>query len=363
MATRYNITSTVQRVVSGNLTPGSSASALITDPNGTALTTYAAETGAGQVTNPIATSALGRIEAWVATPDYNIQVSGTGITTYTEYIRQSPQGTVAVIGSSALNWGTGFGVSDTNLYRAAADVLQTDDQFSIQRALVGDTAFRVRLSGEANNRFYMDGAGTQNWGAGGASAPDTSIWRYGPAIMASSGSLYLPNGYIQTGSAAGAAAYFGGITYFGPTGTAGPWDVNLYRTSANILRTDDHFQAGNFTADNQVFVGSNGKEAIHVTPTTGTPGITFGGDTNLYRATANILKTDDWFEISGNVGFYGRAATAINATPFTNGAAVSTSQYDLPSGFTVNQLAAFVMTALRQLGDVNGVGLLNTTGV
>ncbi len=61
------------------------------------------------------------------------------------------------------------------------------------------------------------------------------------------------------------------------------------------------------------------------------------------------------------VGFYGKTPIVVNATPFTNTAGLSTTTFDLPVGFTLNQLGAVLMTLLKQLGDANGVGLVNTS--
>lgn len=59
-------------------------------------------------------------------------------------------------------------------------------------------------------------------------------------------------------------------------GTAG--DTNLYRSAANLLRTDDALSvAGNIYAD---------------------ASIVWSSDTNLYRAGANLLKTDDTLSVS-----------------------------------------------------------------
>jgi hypothetical protein len=66
---------------------------LINDLSGNALTLFAGETGGTNVSNPTtANSTTGAIEAWVAAPDYDIVVSGTNVTSYTQKVRQSPQG-------------------------------------------------------------------------------------------------------------------------------------------------------------------------------------------------------------------------------------------------------------------------------
>jgi hypothetical protein len=260
MATRYNINSTVQRVVAGVLEPGSGASALVTDPSSNPITVYAAETGAGQVSNPIATTSFGRIEGWVEVPDFNITVSGSGITTYTEYIRKSPQGTVSLAGSTAINWGTGWGVSDTNLYRSAASVLKTDDTFNAvldQNSRV-DSATRV-LTGDVAGKA----------GIAFGTSLDTNLYRDAANALKSDDSLEVTGG-VQAGLWSGKAAFwsamssgnrtFGnwliagdtnpsfeiqgsGLHRWGPGGGTGV-DTTLYRSGASALTTDGAFVVG-----------------------------------------------------------------------------------------------------------------------
>lgn len=50
-------------------------------------------------------------------------------------------------------------------------------RFDVNPAAGGDNAFVITVDGEANGRFYMDGSGFHSWGAGGASAPDTTMYR------------------------------------------------------------------------------------------------------------------------------------------------------------------------------------------
>lgn len=66
-------------------------SVTILDLRGVPLTLYADETGSTTVSNPVtADPDTGRIEAWTEAPDHDIVVSGTGIDTYTQYVRTSP---------------------------------------------------------------------------------------------------------------------------------------------------------------------------------------------------------------------------------------------------------------------------------
>jgi hypothetical protein len=81
-----------------------------------------------------------------------------------------------------------------------------------------------------------------------------------------------------------------GTLTFGPTG-----DTNLYRSGADVLKTDDDLHSARDvrardTESNQVIMGGSGPADA--------AGIRFGsaGDTNLYRAAADTLATDDDFE-------------------------------------------------------------------
>jgi hypothetical protein len=70
-----------------------------------------------------------------------------------------------------------FGSSgDVSLYRAAADRLKTDDEFQIKRATT-ENFISMYNGSDANPRYSVSGAGVLNFGAGGATAPDTNLYR------------------------------------------------------------------------------------------------------------------------------------------------------------------------------------------
>jgi hypothetical protein len=114
-------------------------------------------------------------------------------------------------------------------------------------------------------------------------------------------------------------------------------------------------------------VAKSTSAAINLSSTDGTApgGLLFGTDTNLYRSAANILKTDDSLlvgtdlEIDGvlnhdgaNVGFYGVAPTARSAA-YT------------PTNVTVDRAYDANATTLDEIADVLGtlIADLQLTGI
>lgn len=100
-----------------------------------------------------------------------------------------------------------------------------------------------------------------------------------------------------------------GITFPASTVAAGGislgGDTNLYRSAAGVLRTDSNMIMGGTlsVATTATTYGQINLPAATVS----TGGIGFGTDTNLYRAAAGVLKTD------GSIGFFG--VTAPSAKP------------------------------------------------
>jgi len=79
-------------------------------------------------------------------------------------------------------------------------------------------------------------------------------------------------------------------------------DINLYRSAANILETDDAFHVGDYL---KIF---------------GASGLILGADVNLYRSAANVVKTDDLldavlgFQVNGVAGVDGSFTSADGKT-------------------------------------------------
>ncbi|TAK89618.1 hypothetical protein EPO04_00725 [Patescibacteria group bacterium] len=169
--------------------------------NGSNSNTFAALIRAEVDGTPAAADMPGRL-AFYTTP--------AGTTTVTERMRIDNSGKVRIGSSatisSALTFdsattaagGILFG-ADTNLYRSAADSLKTDDRLRAAVGFFADTATTVALqgsqtavtafianyliNGDTNAAFRIFGDGKHEWGAGGASATDTNLYRSAADVL------------------------------------------------------------------------------------------------------------------------------------------------------------------------------------
>ena len=69
-------------------------------------TVYAAATGGTTAANPITLTADGRIDGWLDDGSYDIQISGTGITTYTQSIEIVNGAAINAFDGSRINAGS-----------------------------------------------------------------------------------------------------------------------------------------------------------------------------------------------------------------------------------------------------------------
>ncbi len=208
-----------------------------------------------------------------------------------------------VYADGKMEWGPGNAAPDTNLYRAGVNVLKTDTYLRSGlnlRAMDGATAqTTIGSVGPAGESAILLGSGLDTnlyrSAADTLKTDDGLVTNNTLGITALSGPILANNGWIGANTSVS-----GNMAYLGATAgsTAGPGialgtglDTNLYRSAANILKTDDQFQAVSFVVAmvgtaNQVTLGAVGGG------TTG-PGLQIGltGDTNLYRNSANVLRT------------------------------------------------------------------------
>ena len=160
---------------------------------------------------------------------------------------------VQILGNGEIQWGPGNAARDTNLYRGAAGVLQTDDTFVVlgelhprnliraERPTATDSQMETRVTSDANARWFMRADGLMWWGPGSAAV-----------------------------------------------------DTNLYRSAANELKTDDNFEvAGNFHCGGILTTDNRVSGTVVITPVANTPtsttvtGLSVPGSAFRAQCTAN----------------------------------------------------------------------------
>lgn len=208
--------------------------------------------------------------------------------------------------NGSLYWGDGSAI-DTNLYRGGANILQTDDTFlaPVVRAKAGNNSVVIGQS------------------AGAAASPDTFVGLYYNATSTRGELSALSGGVAWRDVLIGSnASLLANQIKFG-TADAN-FDVNLYRSAADILKTDDHFLVmGNITLGGDgSFIARNRSSATaiflasRITADTADrfdlsvdgrmvwgPGGATPPDVTLYRAGADHLRTDDRFTAAGADSF------------------------------------------------------------
>jgi len=198
--------------------------------------------------------------------------------------------------------------SDVQLYRSGPGVLAitgavvTTQGLTIQRSDGGagyfynpgtatGLALYSAVAAENQPRFYVDVNGYHRWGPGGATAPDTELFRSGVGYLTTSGMLM-----VQAGIYSGAFIQAQGYIQSGISSVAGQW---AFLTSASG------------DAGNRLIIQNDGK----ITWGSGGPG---GNDTALYRAASSYLKTDGGLGVDGtfDAGWVGSAAAyALRVLP------------------------------------------------
>jgi len=200
-----------------------------------------------------------------------------------------------------------FGVSDdTNLYRVAANQLRTDGSFTIgkttlgfvtggelgntgyarfTRSAVSLSALQVGVNGDSNARIQIDTAGKIDWGPGGATAVDISLYRFIPfyVYLRTNASFMADQGIWLDYVDGGRRISFGSAA-----------DTELWRSAGQTLKTGAFFQSGYTTTAHvgtvaQTVIGADGSSR---------PSISFGNpvDASIYRSGANAIKSDGSFD-------------------------------------------------------------------
>ena len=213
------------------------------------------------------------------TTSANISTTGTGTVASAGTLNANATGKTAITiaDSGAQNSGITIG-GDTNLYRSAADTLQTDDTFTARNLTVttvgtqvglaldsfGSTsnwAATVKLSGDANRRFVLQAGGTILWGDG-TNAQDTNLYRSAANILKTDDTFDALA--YRVGGTAGASTTCSGGQYLQNQVTSG--GIVTGGTCTSISAGGDAYLANNqtFTGQNTYSATSNAKSsAVH----------------------------------------------------------------------------------------------------
>ena len=169
--------------------------------------------------------------------------------------------------------------------------------------LAADHIFRARVSGDSNPRVAIQSDGKFVWGSG-AGVGDTNLYRSAADTLKTDDAFKSALAIMARDGVAAEQVNMGNM---GPSGEAGftfgtAADTNLYRSAANVLKTDDYFSS------------ELGIQILNDAGT-GVSGIRFGAsaDTNLYRSAADTLKTDDGIIGAGGLATLTKAGVPSDA--------------------------------------------------
>jgi len=309
--------------------------------------------GAGGTTSWYMNAATGGAVYLAVGETAYLTASATAVTTPVDFTARSggaAQITLADNGSGASTIWFGTGFSDY-IYHPSAGNLTTNCTFNTQAMNVngalavtgnefvngyiafaqaqslGASGLLTSASGDAYYRWYITNGGTMNWGDG-TNATDVSMARWSAGRLNVQNTLMLGLGTspgtsgleVYANAAAGQPTIEllnNSYIWWGP-GSAGV-DTNLYRVSAGLLKTDGalgfgpygfsvrpgtgspnagRIDFGDGTGWRLDFTNSGGANRVFSVYDTGTLAWGASSDTFLYRAAANVLKTDGSFRVN-----------------------------------------------------------------
>lgn len=191
-------------------------------------------------------------------------VDGASTFTGTKFFSQASGGSLAITTQATgdtvnefqiaingqMSWGSGAASTDCIVFRETANTLATTNTgLRSYRGAASNVAFSARVAADTQSRWSILADGTTQWGPGGSTVIDTTLFRSGAAFLATNGRFATyPSTSTSTAQSVAVAGDANdrysvradGLTSWGP-GTAAV-DTNLYRASAGILQTDSQFQ-------------------------------------------------------------------------------------------------------------------------
>lgn len=296
--------------------------------------------------------------------------------------------TFQVLGDGDLQWGAGGGSSvDTFLGRPTTGQLSmSPGPFIIAmgsaNVLLGSAhALRVNtLVGDANEAFRIAVGGVLSWGPGGASGLDTNLYRSAANSLRTDDAFIADSFAIAAGGALTASGGSGlnGVLFASQSGDTAPlrfalyndgkmeWgpgsvarDNTLYRYNANILGVGTSTQAGRF----HMFGAATTGIMLSTVVTTDTQnrfrlyadgkqewGDGTNIDTNLYRSAADVLKTDDSFNVGASISHNSAGYTTYTEITAPGNAGANAGRLFVEdNGAGKSRLAIIFNTGVKQI--------------
>jgi hypothetical protein len=138
--------------------------------------------------------------------------------------------------------------------------LTSNSSILVERALATDNAYRARVTGDTNSRFVVDADGDLSWGPGNATM-DTNLYRAGANVLATDDALLVQSGITATrasstlSTVASSVAGDAFVRFFTRAdgrlawgSGAGAADVSIERTGVGALTVNGNLTATNLTA-------------------------------------------------------------------------------------------------------------------
>lgn len=158
---------------------------------------------------------------------------------------------------------------------------------------------------------------------------DSPAYRVAGTLLAAS---HLSNGVTGTGAVVLAAGPALTGTPTAPTAATGSADTTIATTALVANKITAALGGGGGSSFASLSLTGTGKTTLAFPDTTTTTGITWGGDTTLYRDAADVLKTDDSLVVAGTLAVTG-VASGPTAAVDTNTTQLATTAYVVGQGY------------------------------
>jgi|SRR5215831_345529 len=190
-------------------------------------------------------------------PADTVVPSGTRIIS-NKFVSTDAQPSWQVMGEGKMNWGPGGATAvDTNLYRAAAGMLATDQLMAALGATGTQTAFGSAQTSAANWWWRVRKDGMLQWGDGSA-APDTSLYRASANVLRTDGWLSFAGTFIIIPG--------GGSPQIGKMqiGDGSGWYLDFVNSAGTILSSIRDNGAHYWGSARDAFIGRTGSGQLSV---------------------------------------------------------------------------------------------------